>query len=161
TDSPIPKELLLSEAILLIREEGSRQEKPLEGSEYLFSLNTDFEGWIKDFETATASKYIKCQKNQSVNGTCTYYRCHCGETYESVAGNNLSDKKSRKIQKQSIKCGCKLQLIVTKTSSPGMQQMIIKYIPHSGHISGSTKDIKTLRISQEVWEWIANSIRAG
>ncbi|CAG8733111.1 17526_t:CDS:1, partial [Racocetra fulgida] len=89
TDSPIPKELLPSEAIPLIREEGSRRGKSLEGSEYLFPLNTDFEGWIKDFETAKASKYIKRQENQSVNGTCTYYRCHCRGTYESVAGNNL------------------------------------------------------------------------
>ncbi|CAG8759044.1 13091_t:CDS:1, partial [Racocetra fulgida] len=89
TDSPIPKKLLSSEAIPLIREEGLHRGKPLEGSEYLFPLNTDFEGWIKDFETVTVSKYIKHQENQSVNGTCTYYRCHHGGTYKSVAGNNL------------------------------------------------------------------------
>ncbi|RIB02136.1 hypothetical protein C2G38_2050289 [Gigaspora rosea] len=41
-----------------------------------------------------------------------------------------------------------------------MPQMIVKYIPHSSHIPGSVKDIRTLRISQEVREWIANHIQS-
>ncbi|CAG8734815.1 480_t:CDS:1, partial [Racocetra fulgida] len=89
TNSSIPKELLPSEAIQLVREEGSHRENPLESSEYLFLLNTDIESWIKEFETATASKYIKRHEDHLVNGIRISYKCYRGGTYESVAGNDL------------------------------------------------------------------------
>ncbi|KAF0429785.1 hypothetical protein F8M41_005634 [Gigaspora margarita] len=109
---------------------------------------------------AAVSKYLKCHEDHLANRIRVFYRCYHAEVYKSVAGNDQTDKKPKK-SKKFIKCGYKSQLVVTTTSSSEMPQMIVKYIPHLGHISGSVKDIGTLRISQEVHEWIANNIRSG
>lgn len=39
--------------------------------------------------------------------------------------------------------------------------MTIKYTPHTNHLPGSIEDIKNLRLSKEVRNWIADRIRDG
>ncbi|CAG8461930.1 13924_t:CDS:2 [Cetraspora pellucida] len=73
--------------------------------------------------------------------------------YKSQAGQNPI-KKARIIQKDSKKIGCKSMIIITKTKQD-QPQMIIKYTPHSNHISGSDNDIGTLRLLKQIQNYIA------
>ncbi|CAG8756967.1 9605_t:CDS:2 [Cetraspora pellucida] len=102
---------------------------------------------------ATGATYVKHDTEQNIGNVIlrAIYRCHYSENYKTKAGQNHPEKKPRPNQKESKKCDCKSQIIVTIKHRFNEPKMFIKYILHINYTLGSDSDISTLRLSKEVF----------
>ncbi|CAG8559028.1 2453_t:CDS:2 [Cetraspora pellucida] len=111
-DFTINPDYLPTNVILIKHNNVSNHNKFTEDVMYLVLLNTDYHEWVQQFGT-----------------------------YQTVTSQSYSDKKPRSNQKESKKCDCKSQIIITIKKTFSESKMLIKYVSHTNHISGSDSDI--------------------
>ncbi|CAG8751379.1 8888_t:CDS:2, partial [Cetraspora pellucida] len=112
--------------------------KHIEGDEFKVPPDTNFHQWVEEFGKLISASYLKC---------------HIEE--------NKHDLILRPNQKETKKCDCKSQIIITKIHTPNGQHITIKYTSYTNHFPSSVEDIGNLRLSKKVHNWIADHIHNG